>query len=377
MNKLLSILLFSALTISAAQLPEDMSFKPYGLAQYRLRYDFQYNNNSDVITSSGSYSNTVSYKIGLKATLNDKVSTQFEIGNDWAATEATDVLSSNFFKKRSNLSPWFSLAFLRFDPGFLHIEAGIVPVSSTASTDILGASLYNNKIYKGAAHLPWIVITNSSTQGLRLGAPILKGDFKFGIDVLTSVISQRPVAATADFETNADALMFLIDLPISYKILKLSPQFIALPYRNYDKIKKEKDSEFIAGIDCGIQASKSLSLRCSYAVAVFEQNVINDSTGQGIGSQETVHTDRIGMIGGLGLTALFGPGKLDFDIKVSSDNNLKIDNSKILYPYLDLIYAIKLNKYFAITPRVRMFITSKKDNLSIITRPDLIFNTAF
>jgi hypothetical protein len=372
MNKTLLILIFAALTITAAQLPKEMSFKPYGLVQYRLRYDFLYNDVSDVTTSSGSYSNTISYKVGLKATLNDKVSTQFELGNDWGATETTDALSSNFYKKRNFYSPWFSLAFLRFDPGFLHIEAGIVPVNSTTTADLLGASLYNNKNYTAAAHLPWIVITNSSIQGLRLGAPILKGDFKFGIDVLTSVISQRPVVAKDDFNINADALMVMVDLPVSYKIFKLSPQFIALPYRNYDKIKKEKDTEFMAGFDCGIQANKSLSLRFGYAVAVFEQNVINDTA-----SGETVQTDRIGMIGGLGLTAIFGPGKLDFDVKLSSDNNLKIDNSKILYPYLDLIYAIKLNKYFAITPRIRMFITSKEDNLRIITRPDLIFNTAF
>lgn len=132
----LVILLFSFSVFAA--LPENFSFTPYGMAQYRLRYEFLSVKSDGKSTSSGNYYNTIGYKAGMKASVNSQVDFQFEIGNDWGATEAVSLDNSNLTNSRAALYPFFSLAFFRWDPGYMHIQAGRVPVKGTSVTDILG-----------------------------------------------------------------------------------------------------------------------------------------------------------------------------------------------------------------------------------------------
>ena len=161
----LVILLFSFSVLAA--LPEDFSFTPYGMAQYRLRYEFLSEKYDGKTISSGNYFNTIGYKVGLKASVNSQVDFQFEIGNDWGSTEAVSVDNSNMTKNRADLYPFFSLAFVRWNPGYMHIQAGRVPVKATSVTDILGISLQRSNSgkdirYESCSHQPWVASTNGT-----------------------------------------------------------------------------------------------------------------------------------------------------------------------------------------------------------------------
>lgn len=372
MIRIFSVILLASCSILAA-LPEGISFTPYGMAQYRLRYEFVSVVKDNESRSSGSYLNMIGYKAGLKASF-DKVMFQFEIGNDWGSTEIVNAENYNYLKRRDSYYPYFSLAFFHWDPGFMHIQGGIVPVKGTSVTDLLAASLYNKGInYKGAPQTPWSVITNGSMQGLRIGAPLSKNDFKIGFDFFTTVISQRAADLKEDFVTNADGVLFMLELPIAYKSLTILPQFIAIPYRKYDKINKEKDHEFMGGIEGGIKVNDAFSLRFGYGFAAFNQNVLSDTS-----SSESVQTKQIGMNGGIGSTISIGPGKLDVDLRIGYDEDLKTEKDREVFPFLDSKYTWALNKHFSIAPRLRIFVTTtEKEITTVKTRPELMFTGSF
>jgi hypothetical protein len=368
MVKFLSTVLLSALSIAAA-LPEGMSFTPYGLAQYRFRYEFLNSEVSKVSTTSGTYFNTVGYKVGLKATLNKQVSAQFEIGNDWGATELTNDSMYNYSGVRKALSPYFSLAYAKWDPGYLHIEAGIIPVKGTSVTDILGVSLrYGN--YQKSSHYPWVAISNMSMQGFRIGAPITKGEFKLGVDLMTSIVKQRPIAAAKEFHVNKDAILIMAEFPMSIKGLTLTPQFITIPYKNYNALVNEASTEFMGGIEGTYKLNDGVSFRFGYGIAVLAQN---DPT-----SKDTIVKNDVGMNYGAAANVKAGPGKIDLELRMASLDNTKIEDETTFYPFVDAKYIWGVNKYFTITPRVRLFITNAANNdYTVITRPELMFTSAF
>ncbi len=377
MVRALFAFLFLSFSISAA-LPEGISFSPYGMAQYRLRYEFLSESFNGYSASSGNYSNTIGYKVGLKATLNSQVNFQFEIGNDWGSTEAVSIDNSNLLNNRAALYPYFSLAFVNWDPGYMHIQVGRVPIKNTSVTDILGISLYrsNNgkKIrYESCSHQPWVASTNGTLDGLRIGAPISKKDFKLGLDLFTTVISQRKAPLSEDFLQNADGIMVMMEMPISFNGLNLLPQFIAIPYRHYDRVSKQKDHEFFGGMDGDIKINNNFSLRFGYGCAIFYQNVLSDTS-----SSEDVTIKQIGINGGVGASVNIGPGRFDLDFKIGSDDDKESLMDKEIYPYIETLYSWMLNKYFIIRPRLRIFITTSEIEKTIVkTRPELIFSGSF
>lgn len=372
----LVILLFS-FSIFAA-LPENFSFTPYGMAQYRLRYEFLSEKKYDKTTSSGNYSNTIGYKVGLKASVNSQVDFQFEIGNDWGSTEAVSIDNSNMTNNRANLYPYFSLAFVRWNPGYMHIQAGRVPIKATSVTDILGISLQRSNSgkkvrYESCSHQPWVASTNGTMDGFRIGAPISKKEFKLGVDLFTTVITQRTAPLNEDFLKNADGVMVMLEIPMSYKGLALLPQFIAIPYRNYDRIAREKDHELMGGLQGDIKINQAFSLRFGYGFAVFYQNVLSDSS-----SVRDVVVKQIGMSGGVGTSIEMGPGKLDLDLKIGSDDDRETQLDRQIFPYIETLYTWVLNKHFSIRPRFRIFITTTETEKTIVkSRPELIFNGSF
>ncbi|NLL15510.1 MAG: hypothetical protein GX267_19095 [Fibrobacter sp.] len=372
----LVILLFSFSVLAA--LPEDFSFTPYGMAQYRLRYEFLSEKYDGKTISSGNYFNTIGYKVGLKASVNSQVDFQFEIGNDWGSTEAVSVDNSNMTKNRADLYPFFSLAFVRWNPGYMHIQAGRVPVKATSVTDILGISLQRSNSgkdirYESCSHQPWVASTNGTMDGLRIGAPISKKEFKLGVDLFTTVITQRTAPLSENFLKNADGVMVMLDFPMSYKGLSLLPQFIAIPYRKYDQVNKEKDHELMGGLQGDIKINQAFSLRFGYGFAVFYQNVLSDSS-----SAKDVVVRQIGMNGGVGSSLQIGPGKLDLDLKIGSDDDRETQMDKQIFPYIETLYTWVLNKHFSVRPRLRVFITTTETEKTVVrSRPELIFNGSF
>lgn len=400
MKKSISLLLV-VLGVFVTFAQEKMTFTPYGMAQYRLRYDLtrkdstfqtvsKENSNilkdTNVILTSGNYSNRIAYKLGLKVNVNPQVLFQFEIGNDWVSTEEVSGLNYNYLNRRKtsknyDLFPWFSLAYVQWDPGYMHILAGIIPVKGSALLDLYAASIYYNRKYTNAANTPFSVITNGSIQALKLGAPILKGDFKLGVDITATVLEQRTVVSVKNFEYNNDAVTFLLDIPMSFKGLTLTPQFLINVNRNFKDttyrtesalviMDKTSNNEIGGGIDLGYKFSDLVSVRCGFGI----MGLSNDNI--------TVNKDsiyqRLGMNFTSGATAKLGPGKLDLDFNFSTDKDLEDSNSLIKYPFIDLKYGLALNKNFSIIPRLRFFITLNHDESSLlIGRPELIVSGSF
>jgi hypothetical protein len=388
MNKVLAVLLTSVIAVlSFAEEKTGPTFTPTGLAQYRLRGELTTNETSNGDqTKLRSYSNRIAYKAGLKAVLNPQVLMQFEIGNDWVSTDEVSGTNYNYLNKRrftkdgTYLYPTFTLAYVQWDPGYMHILAGIIPVKGSYLLDLYAHSIYNNKKYRAsktstmaAGNTPWAVITNGSMQALKLGAPLVKGDWNVGIDLLTSVQFQDTVKATKDVSITNDAIAFLLDIPVAYKGLSAKPQFLFIANRNFKRAvngENERDNEIGLGIDFGYKVNDKISLRTGYGFE-FVTNIKTKAAT----AKDTV---QLGQNMGLGVSAKFGPGKFDFDFNYSNDQNTKLDDSISHFPFFDTKYAFILNKNFSITPRLRLFMAFNADESSIVlTRPELIFNGSF
>jgi len=325
----------------------------------------------------------LAYKIGVKVKVNEEVSGQFEIGNDWYACETVDAINSGNLvslsrasQKRDFVTPYFSLAYMKWNPGCLHMDVGIIPVGGSSLLDLIGAGMlwgYNTtgsaigsasgSAYKMAAHIPWGVITNFSVPGMRIGMPILKDDFKLGIDVTSTILEERAVAAKVDSIAlkNNSAIMIMADFPMSAGALTLKPTFIINLnrfYRDSGKaligIKDKADNEIGAGLEAGYKINPSACLRAGFGYAQMSNENSKLPTDLAVEEQ--------GMNGNIGTTIAMGPGKIDFDFNLSTDENKKITDSRVMYPFFDLKYGWAVNKNFIIMPRTRLFFTTPAKN---------------
>jgi hypothetical protein len=166
--------------------------------------------------------------------------------------------------------------------------------------------------------------------------------------------------------------MIMVEIPMSYKGLTLLPQFIAIPYRNYDRIAKEKDHELMGGFQGDIKINPAFSLRFGYGFAVFYQNVLSDSS-----SVKDVAIKQIGMNAGVGTSLEIGPGKLDLDLKIGYDDDRESQMDKQYFPYIEALYSW-FSTHFSIIPRLRIFITSAEtEKTTVRSRPELIFSGSF
>ncbi|MCU0609728.1 MAG: hypothetical protein MUF22_08195 [Chitinispirillaceae bacterium] len=390
-----AIVLFGAGSVLAqapAAAPAAPAVSWYGSAQYRLREDVDMNSRkTDTVDKGAAYSNRLGYKIGAKVKANDQVSLQFELGNDWVSTEEVPGIPGNYLGKRNPLTPWFSLAYAQWDNGFCHIAAGIIPVKGSVLLDLLGSSIINNKSYKTASWNQWGVITNNSQTGLRIGAPILKKEFKLGIELMSATIEQRPVdPGFNEMTMNAPAVEFMIDVPMSYGQYVATPQAFFIPNRIYNKAADKGDMEFGLGVDLGYKLSDAMSFRAGVAVA---QNSNENSWTPGArglknplvaGDTTTValtRSDRSALDMSVGTTMKLGPGKLDADLALCSEADDVDAAVKAIYPYFDLKYGYPLNKNFIVMPRVRGFFSSPevvvKYESTMRIRPEIILTGSF
>ncbi len=352
--------------------PLDISW--YGMAMLRFREEIVTNKEktttTDILRGSANLSQRIAYRLGAKFKPNDEVLLQFEIGNNWFATEEVTGIPA----VSDNNKPWFNQAYVQWDPGYFHMAAGIFSVNGTALMDLLGVSIIDDKRYKYASHLSWGITTNFSQTGLRVGMPILKDDFKLGVDVMTAVINQRTIGEGKDtMNFNAPAWEILLEVPMQMAGLSINPQFYAIPYRTYNKVTYAGDFEYGAGIDLGYKINDNIKLRAGFGIA---QN-------SNIGSAERNDSlfIRLGTNSNIGATINLGPGKLDVDISLSSEYDGKDTTINDLYPFIDLKYGWMVNKNFTIMPRCRLFVvlphSSSKYSSKITTRPEIILTGSF
>lgn len=372
-----------------------------GLAMLRLRDEIITNfpntgANAGKELESAAFSYQIAYKLGVKAKPNDQTTLQFEIGNDWYATEEAEGIPGNYWTKRNPMTPWFDLAYAQWDPGYLHIQAGIIPVRGTPLMDLLGVSLFFNRSYHNAAHIPWGVVTNFCQTGLRLGAPIVTGPVSVGVDAMSAIIEQRPVyvAGVDSMKLNASAVEFELEVPVSVAGVTVTPQTFITPFRSFNKATGKSDIEFGAGFDVGYKPSDAMLLRAGFGYArnsnrntYSSSNTIFDFFTDPItGKTDTINKlvdsaefDRWGTNLNVGTTIKMGPGKLDFDFNLSNEQNAYNKNVNDWYPFFDLKYGLALTKNFIIMPRVRLFFTEPKVNFNdeLKTRPELIITGMF
>ena len=76
-------------------------------------------------------------------------------------------------------------------------------------------------------------------------------------------------------------------------------------------------------------------------------------------------------------TIKLGSGKLDIELRIGSQEDKELDDNLTLYPFVDLKYGWAVNKYFVITPRVRLFVSAAENNTTIATRPEIMFTGSF
>ena len=384
--------------------PSGIQLTWYGMAMLRLR--------EEIITNwlatkdreeKATFSYQIAYKLGLKVKPNDQTLIQFELGNDWYATEEAYGIPGNYYQKRNPLTPWFCLAYAQWDPGYLHLQAGIIPVRGTPLMDLLGVSILLNRTYKMAAHLPWGVVTNFSQTGLRLGAPILKGekaeDFNIGVDLMSAVLEQRQILAGIDtMKLNPIAVEFLLEVPMTVAGLNLTPQAFIVPNRSYNRSTGKSDLEFGAGFDLGYKVNPDIVLRGGFGYARNSNlnsyknadgtynmmyDVIPDPT---VSKTDTINSkldnvgfDRWGTNLNVGTTIALGPGKLDLDFNLSNEQNSCDTTVNDWYPFVDVKYGWALTKNFILMPRVRFFMVAPhvKYDFKETTRPELIFTGVF
>lgn len=368
-----SVLGLGLASVLSAEEATGPAVTPYGMVQYRFREEIKMKTTDGEANSSlTNYLNTVGYKFGSKIKVNEKVSFQFEIANDWNATEAVNLAAWNYAGKRLALNPYFTLAMVALEHGSCHINAGIVPVQSTAAAALLGASLTQDRKYNLAAHLPWATLTSGGIPGFRVGGPVLTGDVKVGMDVLTSIVEERPVAYSPDdpVSSNNSAVMVNLDIPVKLGSLSLTPQVFAIPNRNFRDAGSENqsDMEVIGGVEAGYKVNDGLSVRTGFATGMISNENTADTLAQ---------YDRNGVLGSIGATIKAGPGKLDLEAAVSQASDAKSAASDATYPFFDARYGYPLGKNFVVTPRVRVFVTSAETYSVNHVRPEMIFTGSF
>jgi hypothetical protein len=371
--------------------PPSLDITWYGVAMFRFREEIITNfKKTDTVKASAALTPRLGYNFGGKFKPNSDLLLEFAIGNDYFSTEEVPGIPGNYLGKRNSLTPWFNLAYAQWDPGYLHIAAGIIPVKGTALLDLLGVSILYDRSYKYASHLSWGIITNCSQTGLRIGTPILKDEFKLGVDLTAAVIQNRVAQLGIDtMNVNYPAWELLLEFPMAERNITLTPQVFAIPFRSFNKVTQMGDFEYGAGVDIGYKVNDAIKLRAGFGIAQnsnFNSNGPNDTVytnpfnpNADSTKRERTPFIRLGTNSKIGTTIKLGPGKIDFDVALSSEYDGKDSTVNDLYPFVDLKYGWSVNKNFIIMPRIRLFYIFPKTvwDYKLTTRPELIFTGSF
>ncbi|MDR2592572.1 MAG: hypothetical protein LBC59_07180 [Chitinispirillales bacterium] len=373
----------------------------YGAVQYRFRD--RLHSISDTAGKSGStndYQNLLSWRAGLKAKVNDQLSLQIQIGNDWGAGEGVNWANNNSTKGRllnfSGVSVnkvdrpsgdtvsvneysfsgfqnlYVHIASFKWNPGYMFVEGGVISLPSYGTLDLLERSINLGK-YDEAAFQGWSTELNATMIGIKLGVPILKDDFKLGVELFQTVIDERTQSLAVPKEgenvkANPSSPMFVITLPIETGALKVTPEITAVLNRNYNRTTEKGDDEILYGLAGSYAVNKGVSV----SVLGGYGSVSNENSGVGkYGdpkksdgvAQDKIDTAQIysseGMIVGVGANIKAGPGAIQFDFKynsaVDAHSDATEDKTKYDYMYTDIRYAYKANDKFTITPRYRNY----------------------
>jgi hypothetical protein len=386
MLKLMSmaaVLLLAAVLFAqdAATPPAGPTVTPFGMAQYRLRLRLMSTKpTTGDATSAMNYRNQIAYFIGTNVKVNEVVSLGFQIGDDATSTEEASFL------QQKTTPTWISQAWAKMDAGVVNLTFGVLPVTGNATLDLIERSLNNTGALAGtyakAAEVSWPVGTNASLEAVKIGVPLLKDNFKLGIDLTQAVITNRTQAEAKDPVSNPPSVMFLLNIPMSIAALTVTPDVAFTLNRDVNVYTEKSDPEIGAGISVGYKLSDKISFSAKGAIAMHSNdNCYKTAKDTVIATvRDTVDITNFqytGILGGVGTVIGVGPGKLMLDVNGSTFEDKKNSATKGTYIFADLKYGFcmveKARKNITVMPRVRLFLDQLETMDKQEIRPELIF----
>ncbi|MCL2183416.1 MAG: hypothetical protein FWB85_08110 [Chitinispirillia bacterium] len=368
---------------------------PYGSVQYRLRENITTRSDDDNSATTMDYSNRLCWRVGLKAVVDEQLSLQFQIGNDWGAAENINWNSNHGPRSRvGTQNLYVHLASARWNPGYMFIEAGVVPLNSNGTLDLLESSLNSSSSKQGygeAGYNGWSDMNNSMI-GIRLGAPILKDDIKLGVELFQSVINNRqqtiPANLADDPAANPASPLFVLTVPVEAGAFKVTPEVTAVLNRNYNSATEKGDHEYIIGLagSYKVNSDISVSFNGGYGMVSNEESesgAYSDPANAPGGTFTPYNSN--GLLVGAGTSIKAGPGTIqiavNYNTAVNSESSATEDATKSGYLYTDLRYAMKVHKNFSVVPRYRTYTTTypeaSANNSQMVNRFELIFEGSF
>ena len=407
---------------------------PYGTASYRFRGRL-WNasspevNDNKVSGSVADYFNLLGWFVGLKAKVDDQLTLEFRIGNDFNAGEEVSWIRNNGSQGTRtdiNNATYVHLAYATWNPGPVYLSGGVIPVSSNGTLDLLERSL-NMGSYGDAIFQTWQSVMNNRLTAIKLGVPILQDDFKLGVELTSSIIDRNASVgslisnqgttgrngqdngAAKEPAPNPPSVLVIVDVPISAGDLKVTPEFTGVINRNYNRTIKEGDHELLFGLSGSYKVNKELSLNLSGAYGMIsneKSQVVSDAATQaGYGYPARSSTaakvsefpeyDSRGLIAGIGCSYKVGPGSLAIDFKYGNsydagsseftvageeiDAKTATNKTDILG---DVRYTWNVHSKFSIQPRWRLYMTMYDEKSGHISqkmenRPELILTGQF
>ena len=363
----------AAVMMLVSSVMSQVQVTPYGAAQYRLRFQLNSltnefadpddpNKTKEESFGTFDYSNRLCYRLGLRAKVDDQFSMQFQIGNDWGAAENVNYQANNTPGYRVGTpNLYVHLASFRWNPGAFFMEAGVVPLNSNGTLDLLERSLRSSHNtpgavarYGGAIFNGW-GDNNNSMIGLKLGMPIIKEGVKVSAELFQTVLDARTqslsASTTSDPKQNPSSIMMVLTVPIEAGDFKITPEITGIMNRNYNSDKEKGDNESLFGLAGSYKVNDDVSLTFRGGFSMLDN-------GNTVKKDSALVKDQ-GMLFGLGTSVKAGPGVIQFAVDYNSTENTEVKNGESLHQYIytDLRYVYKVHPRVTVTPRYRTYST--------------------
>ncbi|MCL2219488.1 MAG: hypothetical protein FWC23_05815 [Chitinispirillia bacterium] len=375
-----------------------LDVKPYGAVQYRLRLNQTSLTNQFIPEGAAApteetfgaldYSNRLCWRAGLRVNYDDQFSMQFQLGNDWGAAENVTWAANNSPRARVGYQNLYvHLAYFKWNPGYMFAEAGVVPLNSNGTLDLLESSITRTSAagrYGEAAFNTWGDVNNSMI-GLKLGVPVIKeGAVKLGVELFQTVLDARTqvinAQTTGDPDPNPASVLMVLALPVDAGAFKVTPEVSAVLNRNIRVVddKGQADHEILAGLAGSYKVNGAVSL-------TFKGGIGSLSNGGTKVDGEPDVSD-FGVLAGIGGTIKAGPGTIQIAVDYNStENRAELAGTETTasydYIYTDLRYAMKMHERVTLTPRYRTYTTNfpdgRADKSRFVNRFELIIEGSF
>jgi hypothetical protein len=256
----------------------------YGTASYRFRGRlWSVSTEAEKSGSSFDYLNLLGWSFGSKIKVDDKLSLQFQIGNDLNSGESVTWANNKAPQGRAATDNLYvHLAYATWNPGPFSLTGGVIPVTSNGTLDLFERSISTGS-YGEAIFQTWSTQLINSLIAIKLGVPIIKDGIKISAELTSSVIDPRTqdlkigigstgakgVDDAGKLDTlpkgNPTSALLILDIPIVAGDLKITPQVTSVLNRNYNSALENGDNEILAGLSAGYKVSDAISLNLNGA----------------------------------------------------------------------------------------------------------------